>query len=369
MNSEEEYDRIVGSLYDAALLPDTWRRALGELTSWTGANLFHLVQWNATSQQSRFNVHSEGIEGPIRLYDAYYGRIDPRRVLASECPEGEVSACQRHFDASFISRSEYYQDYLAPWGVRHTLSSSVLTEGDDRILVGLVRASERGAFADEEIKRTQRLMPHLRRACRLWMRTRDLHESLAIDRQAAHSTGLAVFGLDANGKIVFANGHAEALLGDDDSLVVKGGRLRATAPADASRLRRAIVQAVESKLASSLPVSGVRSGPQACFVSVASLPQEGLLAPALGRARALVTARRRGQAGTLSSQQLSQIFGLTPAECGAALALLDGKSPEEYARGARLSMSTVRTQLRAVYAKTNTRGQAEVVGLLKALPG
>lgn len=79
-------------------------------------------------------------------------------------------------------------------------------------------------------------------------------------------------------------------------------------------------------------------------------------------------ARERSQMSSLAPEQLSQVFGLTRAECSVALALLDGKTPEAYALEAKLSMPTIRTQLRAVFAKTKPRGQVETVRLLQALP-
>ncbi|MCY1222872.1 hypothetical protein D9M72_349790 [compost metagenome] len=47
-----------------------------------------------------------------------------------------------------------------------------------------------------------------------------------------------------------------------------------------------------------------------------------------------------------------------------AEALICGKTPDEYAASARVSLATVRTQLRAIFDKTNTRSQAEAVGAM-----
>ena len=47
-----------------------------------------------------------------------------------------------------------------------------------------------------------------------------------------------------------------------------------------------------------------------------------------------------------------------------AEALIGGKAPDEYAASTGVSLATVRTQLRAIYDKTNTRSQAEAVGAM-----
>jgi len=61
---------------------------------------------------------------------------------------------------------------------------------------------------------------------------------------------------------------------------------------------------------------------------------------------------------------LQRIFGLTPAEAGLAIAIAQGGTPDKIAAGRRVSRTTVRSQLARVFAKTQTRRQAELVRLL-----
>lgn len=68
-----------------------------------------------------------------------------------------------------------------------------------------------------------------------------------------------------------------------------------------------------------------------------------------------------------SASSLEQIFGLTPAEARLALLLVDGKTLDEIAQKLHLSVATVRTQLKAVFEKTHTHRQAELVVLVSRL--
>jgi DNA-binding CsgD family transcriptional regulator len=67
-------------------------------------------------------------------------------------------------------------------------------------------------------------------------------------------------------------------------------------------------------------------------------------------------------------KQLIELFGLTPAEARVAKALATGTTLEDYAAAENLKLPTVKTQLREVFAKTNTRRQAALVGLLNSIP-
>lgn len=243
MSLDAEHDHIIRSLYGAASCLETWHQAFVALSAWTGADDFHFVRWDCASQHAQFNLHSDRSQTAIEQYGACHDDIDSRRLHVGQGAVGQVSACQRRFDARFVSRSEFYQDYQVPSGMHHTLSSLVLSNGKHQMLVGLVRASERGAFDAAQFARLERLTPHLGHACKLWLHTQELHASAAIGRHVADSSGFAVFGLDDTGAVVYANTHAKRMLREQDSLVAKDGHLSATTLGDATRLQRAIAHA------------------------------------------------------------------------------------------------------------------------------
>ncbi|MGH1587840.1 helix-turn-helix transcriptional regulator [Methylobacterium phyllosphaerae] len=68
-----------------------------------------------------------------------------------------------------------------------------------------------------------------------------------------------------------------------------------------------------------------------------------------------------------STACLEQIFGLTRAEARLTLLLVGGETLNEVAERLHLSVATVRTQLRAVFEKTHTHRQAELVVLVSRL--
>jgi DNA-binding CsgD family transcriptional regulator len=61
---------------------------------------------------------------------------------------------------------------------------------------------------------------------------------------------------------------------------------------------------------------------------------------------------------------LQSVFDLTPAEASLAVKIGRGETPATIARGNGVTIATVRSQLAAVFAKTNTQRQAELVALL-----
>jgi len=69
----------------------------------------------------------------------------------------------------------------------------------------------------------------------------------------------------------------------------------------------------------------------------------------------------------LSHSLLQQVFGLTKSEARLASQLMCGQCLEEIAAANDVSLGTVRSQIKTVFAKTHTHRQAELVGLLTRL--
>lgn len=75
-----------------------------------------------------------------------------------------------------------------------------------------------------------------------------------------------------------------------------------------------------------------------------------------------------GRRRVASAQQLISLFGLSPAEARLTRALCHGETLEEYAAAQRVKLPTVKTQLRAVFAKTHTDRQVALVNLIAGIP-
>ena len=65
-------------------------------------------------------------------------------------------------------------------------------------------------------------------------------------------------------------------------------------------------------------------------------------------------------------EQLKQLFGLTGSEARLALAMSQGKTIAEAAAQLNLTVETARNYSKRIYAKTDTRGHADLVRILLA---
>lgn len=70
------------------------------------------------------------------------------------------------------------------------------------------------------------------------------------------------------------------------------------------------------------------------------------------------------ESGQIGADLLREIYGLTPAEARLTQGILFGQSLQEFADAAEVSINTVRTQLKQVFAKTGTRRQVDLMRVL-----
>lgn len=75
-----------------------------------------------------------------------------------------------------------------------------------------------------------------------------------------------------------------------------------------------------------------------------------------------------GRRRIASARQLISMFGLSAAEARLARALCHGETLEEYAEAQGVKLPTVKTQLRAVFGKTQTDRQVTLVALISGIP-
>jgi len=86
------------------------------------------------------------------------------------------------------------------------------------------------------------------------------------------------------------------------------------------------------------------------------------------RGGAMLMMRERGIHPLPTPEQLIDLFRLTPAEARTCLTLCQVDSAQKCASAQNVSLSTVRSQLRAAMQKTATSKQAELVSVILSVP-
>jgi DNA-binding CsgD family transcriptional regulator len=192
------------------------------------------------------------------------------------------------------------------------------------------------------------------------LRHRELQEALA---------GLAVGVLlvTARGKVLFMNPAAHSIVDKKAGLSIDGTGLRALRPDDTSRLRALIGGAASTSARRGLQAGGSMSISR----PNANSPLEILVSPVriheiwnVGeRAVAAVYVTDPGLAPRTEEAMLRRLYGLTSREAKVFALLARSVSARKAADILGISYNTLKTHLRHIFMKTNTRNQLELARL------
>jgi DNA-binding CsgD family transcriptional regulator len=172
--------------------------------------------------------------------------------------------------------------------------------------------------------------------------------------------GLVV--VDARGTVRHANRAAlEALDSVGGALHVQGGTLNARSARDAGALRQGTEDACRRGLRALLSLGTAREAMTLAVVPIPPGRAEG------GTLALLVTGRLR-VCETLTAQMYALVHGLTCAEARVLELLCAGTSPDSIAHGLRVAVSTVRTQICSIRAKTGAPSVGALMREIALLP-
>jgi DNA-binding CsgD family transcriptional regulator/PAS domain-containing protein len=368
----EEYSATIERLYAAACDASRWTDALSgieELSRSAGA-VVHLVPKTPGGPL----VSLLGVSGLAHFPAEEVAEWT--RDFAEHCPR--LAAAPRFPNASFIcdrmilSEREMDRDPVYQWyaehGLRYFIGSTLHASSRVQIVWSLQRTRNQGHVQQAEVALFERLKPHLARALALADQLGTLRSHQSFSSAVLEAMPQALFALDDDGRILFANSRAEACLRAADGLCLADGRLSTALASEQPAIDRLIKGAGIAGMATGsgwARVSRPRGGlPYAMFVSPLRTGDDELLS---ANAKVLVivhdTAQRRGA----DLDMLAALFGLTDAEARLASALSAGHSLESAAAMLGIRQATARTELKSVFRKAGVSRQQDLVRLLTSL--
>jgi GAF domain-containing protein/DNA-binding CsgD family transcriptional regulator len=264
-----------------------------------------------------------------------------------------------HRDDRVLHRSTYYDTWLRPQRLEHSLGTTVLDEDGLRANITLLRPRDAGHYGAEDIADMRLLGRHLRQALRVSRRLELLGAGEAAAAAALDRLAHGVLMLDAAGRLLHANRAGEAILRTGDVLRLDGDR-RLALVRPRSRTRFAVL-CDGAAPGDSMVLRGV--GTTRLLASAMPLPPQrtALPHPRASRLLLLVDPDALPPGGPVL---LRRRFALTEAELRLATALLACNGLRGAADAAGMTYETARWYVKVLFQKTGTARQSQLVACL-----
>ena len=363
----EDYEQLIGNLYDGALDTRRVAEALRQLQGLFQANIVTLILRAVDEPylSPMLAVGEVNGAGEIQHY-AYYSKSTPFNNL----PLDQVFTIDDLMTEAEWLGSSFYLLYCQPYGCFQMLGADISMPDDGKLRIRINRRRDQPKFSDSERALCAMLLPHLRRALHLHAQL-DRSESLgSLYFQAISRLSVATIVLDESGSVLQLNPVARDILDSNDGLKLVGGRLEATYPSDNRELSRLVRDAFQrarqgdighcnaAALSISRPSGQVNLG-----VVVELIPSQDWV-EGKGQPTVVVYVRDAVGKSLVSNLATAQLYNLTPAETGLAMELANGLSLEEASEVLNIRRNTARAHLRSIFSKTGVRRQTELVRIL-----
>lgn len=361
---DEQFNTLLHSVYEGPVEAVPWHRFLSLLRETLAAKAVSLILRPPSATARGVIVNVGGSMASVDDYVSELYALDPFVDL----PIGAVVTLHEFVGSDDLLQSDIYRLSMVPAGIYDILGADMRVDGELEARLRISRSRGGRAFSDQDKKLLAALIPHLQRAILLHARVNKIETERALYAGAMANLAVGTIILDESARVLNSNAKAQQILAVGDGICLQDGYLKMAV----SQTQQAFSLALDR-----MSVGRDESGPGLVqALTIARSRGEG----DLGMVMRPVPLREWSEGKAVPSvviylsdpderaeppvEVIRQLYGFTPTEAHLALLLANGLTLDEAATELNVSRNTIRTHLRALFAKTGVGRQSQLVRLI-----
>jgi DNA-binding CsgD family transcriptional regulator/PAS domain-containing protein len=371
---------LVGHLYEAAIDQGHWGEFLGALETVYPDSRVTLFGHEDGRPGEALRVCKNFAADDLQAYVDHYVHNSPYVARAPQLPVGQALYSEQAISDNELTATEHFNDFVRPRRLGHYATGIIIERSPVRMTaLSLSDHKNDSGRRERQFRLLEVLAPHLKRAFRL-RRTVDRQRTAGDAAHAAFDRWThAAFVLNAGGRVVVMNHAAETLLRQGDGLWLgRDGQLRSaddtrTCALDAAIRACGVVAVAVDAAARLAHLDGIAlprpSGAAPLRAMLSPLPfLGGAAASEFAPGTVLLVIFDPDNVRRTPVDWIARQFKLTPSERRLAEAIINGVPLADAAEQVGIRLSTARTRLKAIQAKTHCYRQVDLVRLALSLP-
>lgn len=362
-------DRTAQLLYAAPVGLEAWSSALDALSEDLDAATCHLAILDRFGRLESWQRNSRGGSEYMLEYVRHFHLIDPTLELARASENGAVIAASSCLTEANRDRFREVQEYWRSYRLQAPLTAKIAEDERALVICSMMRPAGDIDFGASDLTLVARYMSHLANAYKIAGHVNRTVTTGSIGESLLQSSGRPMLLLDPHDAVVVRNSEAAAMIESGEPFTLSGKRLACSNDANQRLLQKAL-GTIRGRFQSggmAQPRHAFhvldRTGQRTHCTLLHFAPEQSM--GAFGRQCMVLLSIVRPRNGAAADPALLEsMFDLSPAEARVANAIALGEDVGTIARRLRVSLNTVRTQLKTVFLKTDTHRQAELVALL-----
>ena len=212
------------------------------------------------------------------------------------------------------------------------------------------------------------LHPHLKRALSINYRLMTFEKQTDSIVRATEQINVAAIVVNEHQQAIFVNEAADRLLAKRREIRIRNGTVEMCNPVESAKFRALIMEACDpiNKITRDQPcVMVVKRTESAANLKLTVCPMDvPFLSTGAAKARAIIFISEEPSSAESAMEMLAKCYRLTPAEVRVLRGITEGRSLKEVATHLEVSVNTVHSQIKSIFAKTNTHRQSELMKLV-----
>lgn len=372
---EQPHGRLIESIFSTVTDPAAWSAVLRELIDCTNSRSARLLVMDAAATRVVSSLKENLDDNYHRQYTEYYVNACPWRPELRQKPPGRLYSTYLHFSCSQFDflRSEFYNDWAGPQDIHHGVCGTIYHDSGRAVQLLIQRTGGQGHYTEQDTAFINHFVPYLHHAFQLSGQVAERCARAEAVALAAEGETLPYFLLDNSLRVIHCNPGAEELLGVDTPLTFRNGHFAVADEVCNQRLQRVLrdcLAAAESRTfhatGGSLEVPRQEGAGLHLLVRPIHPDIPALTAKPAGYVVVYVYDPDAGIA--VDPECLRRLYSLSEAELRVAMAMIVTADPAEVAKRCFISLHTVRSHLKAIFAKTGAKSQADLMKRILAGP-
>lgn len=374
------FDSLVDQVYRASTGEIGWQQALRSVTTAFDASFAGMALERCALSQIRLDateiapeptaVHlSDDLGDLADLYYTRYHLLDPFRAHLPVAFAPSITQIHEVCDLKSFAQGEYYQDFARRADAFHLSRFSARLDAKLQLKVALDRSEKGKPLDDIELARFDSLTTHIMRALKVERHITQMGATMDAAFEALEKIGRAAFLIDRAGRIVRMNALAEGICSRGDGITASNQKLLVEGARGQQLLRQALINHLGENIAEAPAEPAViaverPSGRQPYLVEVTPFEFESYWSTGIA-ATALITIRDPDIVQRPTTiRNWGQALGLTRSEWRVARTLVVSRDEGEVAQALGISLNTVKTHRKRIYAKLGIHRRAELSAML-----
>ncbi|MBS0425427.1 MAG: PAS domain-containing protein [Proteobacteria bacterium] len=374
LDNDEKLSALILRIYDAALDDEQWALLIRDLTHLFNAE-DSILFGSPDIGNDRMLVLSPMINADTNApaaYESHFWKHDIWKASAAQygfAHRGAIFHGDQFIERNAFQNTEIYCDFFKPMmngtGVVLTAVIEEATQEQPMPLVlSFYKSLSAESFTQQDEQLIRKLMPHFQRSLAIRRRLLEEQQMRQLRELALDKSKDAIVLLDVTGQVLFVNQQAERLL-RHGSLSIRNGRLNSPIPSERRALMTALLNAQEG-IGGTLQFGGHNQITRMAMISPIPLARGELLEVSTRIMMIIYDPDRADPGGNI--EVFARLYRLTAAEARILKNLLLQQSTAEIAQALHISIHTLRTHLKSLFAKTNTKNQRNLVNFCRSHP-